>query len=228
LVVEVDEITGKALILSYNKNSGSLLDWEEARVLYSLKKDHSMSQGDIARLLSRSLSWVCRRISFIERLDEVVGVHLQMGKITPTHAREVVKLPRGKQGDFLKIIINHHISSRDTGVLISKYLQSKTQKEQDYLMAHPLEIIEREGLKEDIHDSRLGVHGNRLLKTLRILAHWQHILIGQSNHPPLSELAAVEGQILSTNFREVLDKGEIIKRVLTRYNMNKNCTNDER
>jgi len=228
VVVEVDEITGKALILSYNQHSSCLIDYEEAQILYSLKKDHSMGQRDIALLISKSISWVSRRLSFIERLDEGVGVHLQLGKITATHARELVKLPRGKQQDFLKIIVNHNISSRGTAILITRYLQSKTSQEHDYLLAHPLEIIEREHFNEDIYDSRLSFQGNRLLKTLRILAHWQYILIGQSQHPPLEELTSSEKQILSGNFSEILNKGQLIKSLLTNNNINKNNTSDER
>ncbi|MCP4142430.1 MAG: ParB/RepB/Spo0J family partition protein, partial [Chloroflexi bacterium] len=151
-VADVDDITAKSMILSYNQQGSSLLDYEEAQIVYSLKREHLMKQEDIATLLSKSYSWVSRGLSFIERLDEGVRTHLQLGKITPTHARELVKLPRGKQNGFLKLIIAHNLSSRQTAIQGSEYLQSATSEEQSYLLACALEAIEQQSREEEIHD----------------------------------------------------------------------------
>lgn len=176
-----------------------------------------MSQEEISGVLSRSYSWVSRRLSFIERLDEGVRTHLQLGKITPTHARELVKLPRGKQGDFLKLIIENGLTSRQAGLLIKKYLQSKTREERIYLQEHPMEVIEKAFLEPEVYDSRLSQQGNRLLKTARILAHQQHVFIGVSSNPPLKELKTTEREILSGGFKEILTKVKIIQSILKPY-----------
>ena len=110
-MVEVDNVTAKAMILSYNQQGSPLLDYEEAQIVYSLKKEHLMKQEEIT-LLSKSFPWVSRRLSFIERLDDSVRTHLQLGKITPTHARELVKLPCGKQNDFIRLVIDNNLTSR--------------------------------------------------------------------------------------------------------------------
>ena len=115
--VEVDDQTAKVMILTYNGQGASLADFEQAQVVYSLKKEHLLGQEEIARLVGKSISWVSRRLSFIERLDETVKVHLKLGKITPTHARELAHLPRGKQDAFLKLIVGHNLTSRQTGFL---------------------------------------------------------------------------------------------------------------
>lgn len=216
-LVEVDDITAKAMILSYNQQGNALIDYEEAQIVYSLKAEHLMSQEEIASLLSRSTSWVSRRLSFIERLDEGVRGHLQLGKITPTHARELVKLPRGKQSDFLAVIIGHNLTSRQSSLLINKYLQARTKEEQDYLMNRPLQVIERATLQGEVEDSRLGGQGNRLLKTTRILAHQQHIFIGAATNPPLKELADEELDILSAGFRDIVKKIKTIHSILKPY-----------
>jgi len=213
-VVEVDDVTAKAMMMTYNQKTSSLVDFEEARIVYSLNKQHLISQQEIASLLSRSLSWVSRRLSFIEKLDEGVSLHLQLGKITPTHARELVKLPRGKQECFLKMILDYHLTSRQLALLVVRYLQSKTSREQNYIVKHPLEVIERASLEEEIYDPRLSLHGNRLLKTSRILARQQHIFIGQSTNPPLDELDPMELEILSADFRQVLSKTQTIQTIL--------------
>lgn len=216
-VVEVDEITAKAMILSYNSQESSLIDYEQGQIVYSLKKDHLMNQEEIGRILHRSASWVSRRLSFIERLDETVRVQLQMGKITPTHVRALVKLPRGKQPVFLKLIIGNRLTSRQSCLLITSWLESKTGEERAWLLDHPLEVIQRASLEHEIHDSRLSIHGNRLLKTTRILGHYQHVLIGQCINPPLKELQPEELEILSSWFVHLLKKTKIIQSVLKSY-----------
>jgi len=219
-VVEVDDVTAKAMMMTYNQKTSSLVDFEEAQIVYSLNKQHLISQQEIASLLSRSLSWVSRRLSFIEKLDEVVSMHLQLGRITPTHARELVKLPRGKQECFLKVVLEHHLTSRQVALLVVRYLQSKTSQEQNYIVKHPLEVIERASLEEEIYDPRLSLHGNRLLKTSRMLARQQHIFIGQSTNPPLNELDPMELEILSADFRQILSKTKTIQTLLIKYQDN--------
>ncbi len=215
--VEVDDQTAKVMILTYNGQGASLADFEQAQVVYSLKKEHLLGQEDIARLLGKSISWVSRRLSFIERLDESVKAHLRLGKITSTHARELACLPRGKQEVFLKLIVGHNLTSRQTGLLVKKYLGAKTEQEQNYLQSHPLEIIERSGVEAEVHDSRLSLQGNRLLKTSRMLGHYQHVFIGQSCNPPLKELAALEEEILCAEFRDIVRKTRMIQSILKSY-----------
>ncbi len=219
--VTVDDITAKALMMSYNQQGSPLIDYEEAQIVYSLKKEHLMSQEEIAGLLSRSCSWVSRRLSFIERLVEEARTQLQLGRITPTHARDLIKLPRGKQNDFLKLIVGNGLTSRQSCLLIKKYLECRTKEEQQYLLENPVEAIERALIEADIHDSRLSIHGNRLLKTMRMLAHYQHVFIGQTSRPHLEELQTIELDILCPGFKDLLQKAKIITSLL-------NSLNDER
>lgn len=216
-VVQVDDQEAKVMILTYNGQGASLADFEQAQVVYSLKKEHLLGQEEISRLLGKSISWVSRRLSFIERLDETVKVHLRLGKITPTHARELAHLPRGKQEAFLKQVVGHNLTSRQVSLLVKKYLQAKTVEEQSYLVGHPMEVIEKATLEGDIHDSRLSLQGNRLLKTSRMLAHYQHVFIGQGTNPPLKELAALEQEILSPGFSDIMGKTQMIQFILKSY-----------
>ena len=120
--LKADDVTAKVMILVYNSHSGSLVNYEQACIVHSLSREHLLCQEEIARLVRRSISWVSRRLSFIERLDETVQAHLRLGKITSTHARELSLLPRGKQSEFLKTVVGHTLTSRQTGLLVNKYL----------------------------------------------------------------------------------------------------------
>lgn len=216
-VVEVDDIMAKTMLLTYNHYSGGPDSYEQAGIVHSLKKEHLLSETEIARLLNKSISWVSRRLSFIERLDECASTHLRLGHITSTHARELSRLPRGKQGAFLKLILDHGLTSRQSALLAGKYLQAKTPAQQEYLFSHPMEAIERATLEGEIYDCRLGNRGNRLLKTLHMLAHYQHVFIGNSSHPGLEEFSKGELEILSPGFSDIARKAQIIQSILKSY-----------
>lgn len=216
-VVEADEVQAKTMIMTYNQQGTSLVDYEEAQIVYSLHKEHMLPQKEIALVLKYSHSWVSRRIMLIERLDEPVRSQLQLGQITPTHARELVKLPRGKQASFVKLIIDHKLTSRQASRLVCLYLGAKSEEEQRYLEQQPLAALDRQEEEGDSNDSRLGKQANRLLRTTRQLINQQHIFIGQSTDPPLSELEEMESAILSDPFTNLLKKAKIIQSILKRY-----------
>lgn len=213
-VVEANDLSSKVMILLYNSHRGGLEDYEQAKIVHSLKTEHLLSGEEIARLTGKSISWVSRRLSFIERLDESAGTCLRLGHITSTHARELSRLPRGKQERFTRLIIDENLTSRETGFLVRKYLSAKTGQEMKYLLAHPREVIERALAEGDTGDCRLGERGNRLLKTSRILIRQQHIFIGQGSDPPLGALDLAEFTLLTPFFRSIASNAKKIQSLL--------------
>jgi ParB/RepB/Spo0J family partition protein len=215
-IVELDEIGSLTMILRYNQHGRGLLNYEEAKIVYSLNNEHGISQEDIAQLLSRSHSWVSRRLSFIGRLSQSVQQQLRMGTISPSQARELIKLPRGKQEEFVKLIIQHRLTSRQSAILVREYLKSQTEEQQQYLLMNPHEILSRVE-EHAIYDSRMGEKGNRLLKSARLLSNQQHIFIGYSTHPPIEELSEIEKDILSERFIDIIKKAKKIESILKPY-----------
>jgi ParB family chromosome partitioning protein len=209
-VLDVSESVGKAMILAYNKESSPLVDYEEGLIVCSLKNDHGMNQKQIAHLTGYSAAWVCRRISLVERLDEMVQSQLTLGKISAAHAREIIKLPRGNQGEVTRSIMEHELSSRTSAWLIDKYLSCGSKAQKQYLLEHPLEAIEKQTKETEIYDSRLCKHGNQLLKTTELLHLQQNIFTGQYNHIHTSELSDLEKGILRPTLRKVCSKARSI------------------
>jgi ParB/RepB/Spo0J family partition protein len=210
LVFEVDMVMAKAMILHYNRNSSSLSMYEQGLIVRSLVQDHGMSQKQVARALRQSHSWVCRRLSLIERLLPEVQDALRMGLITVSHGRELVKLPRGNQSQALEVIITEGLTSRECAMVVERLLKAKTTEESGYIYSHSREVI-RQALQGDkFHDSRLSDHGNRLLKARELLRLQVNILGGvlQSKHtaqlpndqkamvlPAMNELVAPMGRL---------------------------------
>ena len=213
-VLEVNQSMGKAMILAYNRDSHSLVDYEEGLIVCSLKKEHQMNQKQISELTGYSQAWVCRRISLVERLEELVQTQLRMGKISAAHARSIIKLPRGNQVELTQSIIAHRISSRDSAWLIDRYLCSEKKQEREYLLSHPLEAIEKATKEPDIYDSRLCKHGNLLLKTAELLYLQQNIFFSQYSHIKTESLNELEQQILLPKLKRVSQKASAIASVI--------------
>lgn len=210
LVFEVDMVMAKAMILHYNRHSGSLSMYEQGLIVRSLVHDHGMSQKEVARVLRQSHSWVCRRLSLIERLLPEVQDALRMGSITVSHGRELVKLPHGNQVQALEVVIRERLTSRECAIVVERLLKVKGTQEAGYIYSHSREVI-RQALQGDkLHDSRLSDHGNRLLKARELLRLQVNILGGvlQSEHtaqlpaeqkavvlPAMNELVAPMGRL---------------------------------
>lgn len=213
IVLDVTLSHGVAMILKYNRGGKGLGDYDQALIIYSLCYDHGLDQVSISQLTGYSRSWVCRRLSLVERLSEQVQDALRMGLIGNTLARHIVKLPCGNQQIIMEIIIRYGFNCRDTALLIDKYLSSKTQKEQDYVLSHPDEIIRRAHTGKDIYDTRLGKEGNALLKAIELLILQQNIFIGQMNPGSLSD---TEKQILAPRLRPLHQKAQQVLSVINK------------
>jgi len=221
LVFEVDVAMAKAMILHYNRHSSSLTMYEQGLIVYSLIHDHSMCQREVAKALRQSHSWVCRRLSMIEKLLPEVQDALRMGEITVSHGRELVKLPRGNQSAALSMVIREGLTSRECAIVVEKLLNAKDTGDASYIYNHAREVI-RQALQGDkIHDSRLSDHGNRLLKARELLRLQVNILGGvlQSEHTarlPLEQKAMVLPPIYDL-VAPMQHLTEIIHQTLTSY-----------
>jgi len=210
LVFEVDVAMAKAMILHYNRHSSSLTMYEQGLIVRSLIHDHGMSQREVSRVLRQSHSWVCRRLSLIEKLLSEVQDALRMGSITVSHGRELVKLPRGNQKQALEMVMREGLTSRECAIVVGKLLKASGSEDAGYIYSHCREVIRGAMQGNQIHDSRLSDHGNRLLKAWELLRLQVNILGGvlQSEYtaqlpaeqkamvlPPLNELVAPMGRL---------------------------------
>lgn len=218
-MIDVPPVVGKAMILSYNKTSGSLIGYEEGLVVQNLKTEHLMSQKEISELLGHSCSWVCRRLLLVEKLDAPVQDALRMGQITSGHARGLAKLPRGKQQEFASCIIANNLTTSQSSKLISMYLGSGTKEETKWLLTDPLKAIEAAVSQKDIYDCRLSVHGNKLLKTIELLLNQSHIFIGQYANYQTGQLKPSEHLILEPKLTDLMKKTNMTISILTKNNV---------
>jgi len=124
-IVNLNIRTVKAAIIFLNQNTGTITDLEEANIVQSLHNEDKLSQVEIGKLLNRHKSWVSRRISLIERLDEEIINHIKLNLISISIGRELMRLPRGNQEKVMKIVIDYNLSCIETKKLVDSLLNEK-------------------------------------------------------------------------------------------------------
>jgi len=166
-LVDVDEQEAKVLLLSYNRTNQSMEAWEEAMVLRSMLESGDLEQRQLAKLVDRSSSWVSRRLSLISKLDEEVALEIRMGTITSSHARALLRLPRGNQVALAGVISHFHLSSRLSERLVDAWLEAEDEDEQGVILAHPEHFLwHQSDLPDQPYDDRLSAYGNELLESV--------------------------------------------------------------
>lgn len=142
-VMQLNTRAGKAALVQLNWVGKSINSMEEALVVHSLFHEDTLSQVEIAGLLGRHKSWVCRRIALIDRLCDEGRTQIQLGLLPISMSRELVKLPRGNQEALLEAINRHRLSCRETGRLVTK-LQSLPERDHQAILQTPREVLRQD------------------------------------------------------------------------------------
>lgn len=139
-VLEVHAHALKAAMMDLNWSRGSISDLEEGMVVHSLCREDGLSQVEIAALVGRHKSWVCRRLSLVERLCDEALEHMRLGLIHGVMGRELARLPRGNQEAALRTILKYRFSSRESARLVSLLL-ARPRWDWQNLLNFPIEIL---------------------------------------------------------------------------------------
>lgn len=112
----------KAAIIQFNRAGSSISALEEALVVQALYRDDGLTQEEIGILVGRHKSWVNRRLSLVERLCEEALANIRLGLLSPSHGRELSKLPRGNQEAALEALLKYRLSCHETACLVGLLL----------------------------------------------------------------------------------------------------------
>src|SRR5262245_61919710 len=168
-LLEADERTAKAAIYGLNRAGGRTRELEEAWIIQALVREDGMSQ-EVAELLGRHKSWVCRRLALIERLGPKARDDLRVGLLSPTAARQIVRLPEGNQAEVLDAIRREALSSAELAGVVDLWLGCAEQNSRRYILAHPREALSQaKGVSGSVRDPRLSEAGNHVWKRVGLL-----------------------------------------------------------
>ena len=201
-VLEVDEPTAKAAILSLNRDQRPVRELEEAWVVQGLVRDDGMTQVAAAHLLNRHKSWICRRLALLEKLSVAVKEDLRLGLVGPSLARQLTRLPVGNQEALLALARRATLTTSEVSGVID-LLQGASEEQAAFVLAKPREALaQRHGMPVALCDPRLSRAGNWLARHLR---------------QAQEALVRVENWLRTPNERELHEKDrEILKPLLAR------------
>jgi ParB-like chromosome segregation protein Spo0J len=166
-----DERGAKAAIYGLNRAGGKTRELEDAWIVHALVREDGLTQVEVAELLGRHKSWVCRRLALIERLGPEAKDELRVGLLCPTAARQIVRLPVGNQVETLDVIRREKLSTVELTAMVDLLLECPGRHQHDFILQNPRETLaQKKGfVAVSSRDPRLSQTGNELFKRLGLL-----------------------------------------------------------
>jgi ParB/RepB/Spo0J family partition protein len=169
-ILEMDDRAAKAAIYGLNHMSRRTHELEEAWIVHALVREDGLSQVEVAELLGRHKSWVCRRLALLEKLGDEARQDLRLGLLSPTSARQLTRLPAGNQVEVLAVARRDSLTATELRGVTDLLLGSATRQKQEYILAKPREALQQaKGVTIPAWDPRLSSAGNRISKQLGLL-----------------------------------------------------------
>jgi ParB-like chromosome segregation protein Spo0J len=210
-LLEADERSAKAAIYGLNRAGGRTRELEEAWIVQALVREDGLSQVEVAEMLGRHKSWVCRRLALIERLGPEARDELRVGLLSPTLARQMVRLPAGNQAEVLALIRREALSSAEVAGIVDLWQACTGRQQQEYLLGHAREALaQSKGLVVSARDPRLSEAGNQVWKRVGILLDMLGRMEVWLAHQGRSGLTPGDRVVLASRFqRLVRDAGSV-------------------
>jgi ParB-like chromosome segregation protein Spo0J len=170
-VIEADDRQAKAVMYRLNQAAGRRIHvLEEAWIIYSLVREDGLSQLEAAQLLGRHKSWVCRRLALLEKLAPEARRDLQLGLVSPTAARQLLRLPRGNQLELLECVRREELTAAETRGATELLLAASTREQKQFVLEKPRQALSQaRGLPVRSWDPRLSTAGNEVSRRLSSL-----------------------------------------------------------
>ena len=225
-LLDVDEQQAKILMLGYNRSNQTMETWEEALILRDLLETHDVDHRQLAKLTGHSRSWVSRRLSLISKVDEEVSSLIRMGALTSSHARALMRLPRGNQMDIARIMMSFGLSTRMSDRFIDAFLEAEDTNQQQEILDHPEPVLwDQSDLFEPPYDDRLSSDGNDLMLSLVNFLRPVRSLLVQLGNPGIEGLKETEQVIIDPFLKKVSDYTDRLSRVTRQLQIHNKPTN---
>jgi ParB-like chromosome segregation protein Spo0J len=170
-----------------------------------------LSQVEVAELLGRHQSWVCRRLALLEKLVEEVRQDLRLGLVSARTARALVSLPAGKQSRMLRLIRAEGLSSEEARGVVGLLQGACTREQEEYVLAKPRQALaEANQLVCPAWDPRLSVAGNRFSKQLARLLEQLARMESWLNQQSRAELRACDRLALQPGLERLVQSSRSV------------------
>lgn len=202
--VDMDERRAKAALFLLNQIGRRTDLWEEAWIVYALVREDGLSQVEAGELLGRHKSWVCRRLALIEKLAAPAKADLRVGLLSPTLARQLVRLPEGNQVRALSCVREHSLTAAELRGVVDLLLAAGTREKENFVLEKPRQALrESQGTESRGWDPRLSVAGNRVSRQLGWLLDGLARMENWLQHRGRGELRLCDRDVLAEGFQKL-------------------------
>jgi len=210
-LIEVDDRQAKAAIYRLNQAGRRIHVLEEAWLAYALVREDGLSQLEVAQLLGKHKSWVCRRLALLERLGEGARQDLQLGLLSPSAARQLIRLPRGNQQECLECVRRESLTAGEVRDVVDLLLASSTREQKEFVLLKPREAVaQARGGPIRCWDPRLSTAGNRVSRKLGWLLDNLSGMENWLRHRGRGELSLCDGAVLRPGFERLGRDGRVV------------------
>jgi ParB-like chromosome segregation protein Spo0J len=202
--VELDERRAKAAVFLLNQTGRRTDLWEESWIVHALAREDRLSQVEVGELLGRHKSWVCRRLALIEKLADPAQDDLRLGLLSPSLARQLIRLPAGNQVRALGAVREHSLTEAELRGVVDLLLGAGTREKENYVLEQPRRALrESQGAECRSWDPRLSVPGNRVSRHLASLLDGLDRMENWLRHRGRGELRLCDREVLREGFQKL-------------------------
>jgi len=168
-VVQLSPIQMKAQVYLRNRDRGMCLI-EECRLVAELCETDGLSQVEVADLLERHKSWVCRRLGLHRSLSRRLWDDASVGLLAGGSLRRLARLPARNQEELWAVAQRDDLKAHELSALADLWRRAEDREARQYLLDNPRGAVElfRAGSGGAI-DPRLGEAGSLLVRDLAIV-----------------------------------------------------------
>lgn len=202
-VVQIDERVAKASIYGLNCTARSTSEVEEAWIVHALVREDGLSQVETAALLGKHKSWVNRRLAMLERLCVEAKEELRLGLLSPSLARQLIRLPAGNQATLLTTTRREALTAEEVEGVVT-LLRGATPEQEQAILGKPREALaDAEGVPGPVRDPRLSPAGNRVARQLSFLLEALARLENWLRFPGFNQLGRSDRALLALRFQRL-------------------------
>ena len=164
---EADERAAKAAIYGLNQTGRHTQEWEDAWIVHALVREDGLTQIEVAELLGRHKSWVCRRLALVEKLADAARDDLRLGLLSATAARALVRLPAGNQPEVLAALHRDELTAAELEGVVGLLGAAPGRSQQEFILEQPRRALQQAHQETGwAYDARLSRAGNRVARRL--------------------------------------------------------------
>jgi ParB-like chromosome segregation protein Spo0J len=168
-VVSLTAVQMKAQMYLRNRERGLALI-EECRLVRELCDSDGLSQVEVAEMLERHKSWVCRRLSLWKGLSPRLLSDGALDELEAGSVRKLSLLPACNQEQLVAVSRRDGLGPRDTTTLVEMWRKAPDQEARQYLLEHPQSAVElARASSREMADPRLGQKASELYQSLVVM-----------------------------------------------------------